>query len=254
MKIGIVGYGVVGKAIADSYDKSSGCDIEIYDPKLGFENDVTSCDAIFVCVPSPSLPDGSCDSSVLESTLEMLTDYPNVVISKTTATPDIYIKLQKKYPNLVHAPEFLTQNNASNDYVNGNFLVLGGSEWHRIVAHGVINRSTYKRNVFYTDIGTASLFKYIVNSYLATKVVAMNQYKQLADSMGSNWQEISKMLAAEPRVGASHLQVPGPDGQLGYGGMCFPKDISALLNFADTQNINLELLSKVVNINNTLRE
>ncbi len=254
MKIGIIGYGVVGKAIANSYDKEPKYKVEIYDPMLGFNSDVSDCDAVFVCVPSPSLPDGACDSSILESALQRLGEFKGVIISKTTATPDVYIRLQKQYPNLVHAPEFLTQNNAREDYQNGRLLVLGGNEWYRIVAHGIIKQSVFKTDVFYTDIGTASLFKYIVNSFLATKVIAMNQYRALADSMGLDWSELAKMLAGDPRIGSSHLQVPGPDGQFGFGGMCFPKDIEALLNYAERQNINLELLSKVVNINNTLRK
>lgn len=254
MKIGIIGYGVVGKAIAESYSKVPGCSVEIHDPALGFNQTVTDCDAVFVCVPSPELADGSCDSSILESALSMLSEYTNVIISKTTAPPDVYIKLQQQYPSLVHAPEFLTQSNAVEDYAKGGFLVIGGSEWYRIVAHGIINKSVYKSNVFYTDIGTASLFKYIVNSFLATKVIAMNQYKLLADSMGIKWSDVAVLLSQEPRIGASHLQVPGPDGQAGFGGMCFPKDISALMKFAEQQNVNLELLSKVVNINNALRK
>jgi len=92
-----------------------------------------------------------------------------------------------------------------------------------------LNSLCLKLMSFTSDIGTASLFKYIVNSFLATKVIAMNQYRALADSMGLDWSELAKMLAGDPRIGSSHLQVPGPDGQFGFGGMCFPKDIEALL-------------------------
>lgn len=253
MKIGIIGYGVVGSAVGTAFEQA-GCDLEIYDPRLGFENEVRGCDAVFVCVPSPSKPDGSCDTTMLEMALEMLVEYPNVIISKTTATPDVYVRLQKKYPNLVHSPEFLTQANAQQDFVNGKLLVLGGSEWYCTVAHSVIKRAVSHSSVFKTDIATASLFKYIVNSYLALKVVAMNQYHGLAQAMGIDWNKIAPMLAVDPRIGASHLQVPGPDGEFGYGGMCFPKDVAALLELAQQQTVNMDLLASAVNINNMLRE
>jgi len=254
MKIGIIGYGVVGSAVAASYDEVDNCEVEIYDPQLGFENEVRGCDAVFICVPSPSNTDGSCDTTMLEQSLEMLAEYPNVIISKTTATPDVYVQLQKKYPNLVHCPEFLTQRFAKEDYVNGKLLVLGGSDWWTTKAHAVIKAAVFHSSVFKTDIATASLFKYVVNSYLALKVVAMNQYHSLAEANNVNWATISKMLQADDRIGNTHLQVPGPDGEYGFGGMCFPKDISALLAMAERQSVNMDLLTQAVNINNTLRE
>jgi UDPglucose 6-dehydrogenase len=253
MKIGIVGYGIVGSAVANAFEQAD-CDLEIYDPMLGYENEVRGCDAVFVCVPSPSLADGSCDSTVLESALEMLAEYPGVIISKTTATPDIYVRLQKQYPNLVHSPEFLTQNNASEDFINGKLLVLGGDAWYCTKAHAVIKKAVQHSSVFKTDIATASLFKYVVNSYLALKVVAMNQYHGLAQALGVDWDQIAFMLASDSRIGASHLQVPGPDGEFGYGGMCFPKDVSAILKLAQQVSANMDLLTQAVNTNNMLRE
>jgi UDPglucose 6-dehydrogenase len=253
MKVGIIGCGVVGSAVAESYYNTK-CEVSIYDPAKGYEHDIFDSDAIFVCVPSPTLANGSCDSSMLESTLDMLKDYPNVIISKVTATPDIYTRLQKQYPNLVHAPEFLTQANSARDYRNGQLLVLGGNPEHCGQAEQVIKRSITPSRVVKTDIASASLFKYIVNSYLALKVIAMNQYHGLAQAIGIDWNTLASMLALDSRIGASHLQVPGPDGEFGYGGMCFPKDVSALLELARQQTVNMDLLTSVVNINNMLRE
>ncbi len=253
MKIGIIGCGVVGSAVAESYYNTK-CEVSIYDPAKGYEHNVLDSDAVFVCVPSPSLANGSCDSSMLESALDMLKDYPNVIISKVTATPDIYTRLQKQYPNLVHAPEFLTQANSARDYLKGQLLVLGGNSEYCERAQQVINRAIDPSSVFKTDIATASLFKYIVNSYLALKVIAMNQYHGLAQAIGIDWNSLVPILAADARIGSTHLQVPGPDGEFGYGGMCFPKDVAALLELAQQQTVNMDLLTSAVNINNMLRE
>lgn len=252
MKIGIIGCGVVGSAIAESYYNTK-CEVSIYDPAKGYHHDVLDSDAVFVCVPSPSKEDGTCDTSMLESALDMLKDYTNIIISKVTATPDIYKTLQEKFPKLVHAPEFLTQANSVQDYLKGKLLVLGGETSACKEAQRVIYRAVQPPSVLITDIASASYFKYVVNSYLALKVVAMNQYAQLAEQLGIKWSGMSAMLEHDTRIGASHLKVPGPDGEFGFGGACFPKDITALLALANKNSVDMELLSNAVNINNTLR-
>ena len=123
-KFGIVGLGFVGGAVRDSLDFGF-CNLILVDPPKGLPHsykDLADCEAVFVCVPSPSNEDGSCDTSILESTLEKLKDYNGVIISKTTAPPSVYENLSKQYKNLVHAPEFLTAANASRDYANGKFV------------------------------------------------------------------------------------------------------------------------------------
>jgi len=257
--IGIVGLGYVGNALFETYSFTT-TNIKTVDsdpsksPNSTYK-DLFDCDAIFVCVPSPMNTDGSCDSSILESVLVNLKGCRGVIISKVTATPDIYRKLNEQYPNLVHVPEFLTANNAYRDYISSSFTIIGGKipayarEAERIIKIG----QNHLTEVHFCPIEEAALSKYIINSFLATKVVFMNEIKALADNAGIDYNNVIRMISSDYRVGPTHNRVPGPDGSLGFGGGCFPKDVSALLKFAESLNSNLSIIDTANRKNTLLR-
>ena len=258
-KIGIVGLGFVGSAIKESMVFSDQ-EIVIIDPAKGYTNtyqDLIDCEGVFVCVPSPQGDDGSCDTSILESVLQNLqsTGYIGVIISKCTAPPDVYEQLNNQYPNLVHAPEFLTAAKANSDYANGTFAIIGGKvtayvrEAERIIRIG----QSQLNQVQYCSIGEASLAKYTINCFMSTKVIFMNEIYNLANKMGLNYDTIANMVKMDKRFGTSHMQVPGPDGSFGFGGACFPKDTSALLKIAEEQSIDMSVLNAAVKKNTLLR-
>jgi UDPglucose 6-dehydrogenase len=198
---------------------------------------------------------GHCDISYIESILEDLEDFKNVIICKSTLPPGIYKEFHKKYPNLVHAPEFLTAANANSDYENSSWVLIGGAEPYVESAKKIISSGTIKASDYHiTDIATASLFKYLANTFLSTKVIFMNQIYQLANELDVSWEEIVNLTKNDSRLGNSHWQVPGPDGKFGYGGACFPKDVSALIEHARDLGIDLSLLEQVKNINLSLRD
>ncbi len=254
-KIGIVGMGVVGGAICRS------CEFDtpiVNDPALGHNGsyeELCTCDAVYICVPSPTKSDGTCDTSILEDVLSKLKDASGVLISKVTAPPDVYERLNKIYPNLVYSPEFLTAANAMADYRNSTFVIIGGrvnayvNEAERIIKADLKNI----KSVITCGIKEAAFIKYTINSFLATKVVFMNEMQQLAKASGIDYAGIARVIDADARIGKSHLQVPGPDGQYGFGGMCFPKDTQALLKYAESVNIELSVLETAVKKNTLLR-
>ena len=261
MKIGIVGYGYVGCAIGWAYKDT---DLVIRDPKIensaGLDKFVDR-DAIFICVPSPSLKDGSCDTSILELVLKELLfvsiQNPTCVfISKTTAPPSVYKKLQQEYPNLVHSPEFLTQANSIGDYANATYCVLGGNYDWAVKARKVLQfrRRLVQDKHIIVNIETAALYKYMMNSYLATKVTFMNEFKKLADMEGVNLKDLIHLALHDDRIGATHMEVPGPDGQYGWGGSCFPKDVAAIIKEASNLNVDFELMNSVNSINKQHRQ
>lgn len=257
--IGIIGLGFVGQAIKDSLEWSTPF-VVINDPAKGFTasyEDIKKCEAVFVCVPSPQGTDGSCDTSILESVLIELkkVDYTGVIISKCTAPPDVYVKLNELYPNLVHSPEFLTAANASRDYANGTFSIIGGKiPAYCREAERVIKLSQHSLDtIAHCSIGEAALAKYTINSFLATKVVFMNEMFEVAKAAGLDYTNIAKLISLDSRIGQSHLKVPGPDGSLGFGGMCFPKDTAALLKYAEINGVNLNILDAAVKKNTILR-
>ena len=261
MKIGIIGFGYVGRAIGWAYKDT---DLVIRDPKLensaGLDKFIDR-DAIFICVPSPSLEDGHCDTTILEEVLKELLfvsiQNPKCVfISKTTAPSSTYKKLQQEYPNLVHSPEFLTQADSISDYANAKYCVLGGDYDWAVKARKVLQfrRRLVQDKHIIVNIETAALYKYMMNSYLATKVTFMNEFKKLADAEGVELKDLNHLALHDDRIGATHMEVPGPDGQYGWGGACFPKDVAAIMEEALDLGVELELLGRVEEINKKHRK
>jgi len=256
--IGIIGLGFVGSAVHNAYDIHTNVltiDLDPAKTNSSYNELIENTEAIFVCVPSPSKSNGECDTSILEDVISKLKNYKGVIISKVTATPNVYEKLQDKHPNLVHVPEFLVAASAMRDYIEETYSIIGGSviayqrEAERIIKMG---QPKHTASAF-TSIGEAALTKYIINSFLATKVVFMNEMYQLAINSGYDWRQMRILIDMDPRIGKSHTQVPGPDGLFGFGGMCFPKDTSALLKYAAKLDANLNVLKSAVKKNDLLR-
>jgi UDPglucose 6-dehydrogenase len=109
---------------------------------------------------------------------------------------------------------------------------------------------------FKVDLITASLLKYTINSWLATKVTFFNELRELYDASNTKvpWESFTDMLSRDPRMGNTHMRVPGPDGELGFGGHCFPKDTRALIYYAEQMGVDLEILQKAVDKNNKIRK
>lgn len=260
-KIAIIGLGFVGNAIHKSLNGWMSDDkISLIDPAKGLNtpySDIADYDAAFVCVPSPQSADGTADTSILESVLSNLSrvNFKGVIISKVTAPPAIYKWLNDLYPNLVHAPEFLTAANAEQDYISGRFSIIGGAVTaYRNEAERIIRiTQTGLNDVLHCSIQEAALAKYSINSFLATKVVFMNELALLADKLDCNWDTVKKAVILDKRIGTSHMQVPGPDGEYGFGGMCFPKDTSALIKCAEEAGASMSVLDTAVKTNLVLR-
>lgn len=255
-KIGIIGHGFVGQAISQNIVPPF--DPVILDPDKGFKNtydDIKSCANVFVCVPSPQGLDGQCDVSIVEDVFNKLEGYHGTIISKVTAPPDFYEEWGKKFPNLVYVPEFLRADSSMSDFSNTEWIIVGGT----VSAHQREAIRTLKqlqpaiKHIEMCGIGEAAFVKYAVNSFLATKVVFMNELNQLAETHNYDWKHLAYLIKMDRRIGDSHTQVPGPDSQYGFGGACFPKDTEALLKYAETRGVNLNILNTAVKKNTLLR-
>jgi UDPglucose 6-dehydrogenase len=255
-RIGIIGHGFVGEAIASSVIPPY--ELIIRDPAKGFNatyDELKMCEAIFVCVPSPADLAGNCDTSILEDVVSQLKDYTGVIISKVTAPPSVYEDLASRHNNLVYIPEFLTAEHNITDYQSTTWSIVGGEvgAYVREAARIIKFLQPGIRHLEFCSIGEASLIKYIINTFLATKVIFMNDMHQLAEKHGYNWRTISTLASMDKRIGDSHMKVPGPDGQYGFGGMCFPKDTSAIANYAKSLGIALNVLESAIKKNTLLR-
>jgi UDPglucose 6-dehydrogenase len=248
-KIGIIGCGFVGSAVMQANHMH---DIVMVDPsheESKTYDDLVDCKIIYVCVPTPSKSTGECDTSILEKVIDLLvqhghTDIP--IASKSTAPPEVYEKLAQKLPMLVHVPEFLTQANAADDYVNAKFSVFGGEPMASRKVANMVLPTLNNKLAYATPIKTAALYKYFANSFLAMKVLFANEFAVYAKEIGVEWDSVRTIAGADARIGGSHLQVPGPDGRYGFGSACFSKDIPAAIMFTGKK---LPLLTEAWNIN-----
>ena len=241
-KVGVLGNGFVGQAISFAFSSISEMYVYDTDPlrSLNDLEHVHNCDFVFVCVPTPMFKDGSQDLSYVERSFEKAKDGP-VYILKSTVLPGTTANLSKQYPNLkiIFSPEFLTERTAKLDMLTQSRIILGGESSLTEKVKTLFNHRFKINNIIQTDSKTAELTKYMNNSFFATKVSIMNEFKLLCEKIGANWEVALEGFASDGRIGNSHLNVPGHDGKRGYGGTCFPKDVNALLCFSKKHNIDL---------------
>lgn len=245
LKVGIIGNGFVGEAQAFAF--SPVADIFIYDVDLMRSKDplekVHNCNFVFICVPTPMSMNGDQDFSFVEQVFEKGTTTP-IYIIKSTIIPGSTERLTKKYPKfkIIFSPEFLTERNAKLDMLTQSRIILGGEKKLINSAEKLFLTRFKNKNIIKTDSTTAELIKYMNNAFFATKVSIMNEFKLISDKIGANWEDALNGFSSDGRIGDSHLNVPGHDGKLGYGGTCFPKDVNSLLNFAQNLGINLNTI------------
>ena len=257
-KIGIIGNGFVGSSVSFGFSPQTGCDgvdIKIYDKDESkathtMSEVVNDSDVIFVSVPTPSNKDGSINLDIVYDVFNDIEEWREegsepVLLLRSTVTPGTTRKLQIGFHNLriVFNPEFLTERSAKLDFINQSRFVLGGNEEDTTIVADLYKwRFGQHIPVIKTDYETAELIKYMNNTFFATKVSFMNEMKLVSDEVGANWEHCVEGFSLDGRVGHSHLNVPGPDGKMGYGGSCFPKDIQAMINFMNRMGVSPNVL------------
>jgi UDPglucose 6-dehydrogenase len=241
--IGIIGYGMVGKAVEHGFSKTT---CVISDPQHNTVSikEVVAANpaAIFVCVPTPT------DDTNYAILKRVLTDikneqYAGITVVKSTILPQ-YLEVF----DVVYNPEFLSRATNLEDFVKPPMVLIGGKRANELVNVYKQYSTVDLTKLFITDIATASMVKYTMNSFYALKVTFMNQMFDVAQEIGVDWDTVAKVLSEHPWMGSHHFQVPGPDGQRGFGGPCLPKDTKAL-----TSTYEIPLLNTVIELNNKYR-
>ena len=245
-KVGIIGNGFVGESQAFAFSPTS--DVKIYDidplkSTHTLEETLTQ-EFIFVCLPTPMKPDGSQDLSYINGFFESIKpSLDSIFIIKSTVLPGTTNLLIKKYKyKIVFSPEFLTQRTAKLDILTQARIIFGGDINLTKKVEDLFSQRFMNRHYIHTDTVTAEYIKYMNNTFFATKVSIMNEYYRLSQVLGVDWETARYGFAADGRIGDSHLHVPGPDGKLGFGGVCFPKDINALISLGQSLNCPMNVL------------
>lgn len=268
MQIGIIGQGFVGAAIRaglEHFYEVKTYDLDASKCNSTHEGVCQKSDVIFVCIPTPMRKDGSCDVRLLENVMakieagcKMRNDAPVVVI-KSTVPPGTTSRLNALATSVtvVFSPEFLTEAQSFADFKNQSRIILGGDpETDCAGAKKVkqmFRRAFPSVPIIITKHETAEAVKYFTNCFLAAKVIFANQVYEICKAASIDYDKVVEYALYDHRIGASHLAVPGPDGDLGFGGHCFPKDLAAMISFAQAHGVAAQFFGAVQTENEKYR-
>jgi len=264
MKIGIIGQGFVGSAIKAGLEKFYTVltyDIDISKCNNSHEDVCENSDIIFVCLPTPMRKDGSCDTRILEDEIKKIDTECSgnnrnkpILVVKSTVPPGTTESINNKtFLDVCFSPEFLTEANSFDDFKNQTRIIIGGPRPATGKVKRMFRRAFPTTPIIKTGHRTAEMVKYFTNSFLASKVIFANEMYDICTSLGIDYDKVTEYSLYDKRIGRSHLMVPGPDGDRGYGGHCFPKDVEAIIKFSSEAGVDASLLKKVNDINNTIR-
>lgn len=262
--IGIIGLGHVGEAILEFFEGSQG-KYEIFTYDLSSKKDylkeyltdketINKCDLSIVCVPTPQKEDGTCDISIVEEVVSWL-ETPLILI-KSTVKPGTTDYLSKKYgKNIVFSPEYCGESSYWTPYkfhteiIETPFFIFGGpkeltSKMVDIFLPIAGPVKTYRQ----TSAIAAEMAKYMENTFYATKILFCYEIAQICKAIGVDYNEARELWLLDPRINPMHTAV-FKQNKKPFSGKCLPKDLSALVKFAEEQGYEPRLLQEVIDSN-----
>ena len=261
MKIGIIGNGFIGRAMQElrndnvevfCYDK---CD-DLCEPPGTNITDMLDCDIVFISVPTPMNKEGKPNIAIVISVVKELREigYNNYIVVRSTVPPGTCDTL-----NVYFMPEFLTEKNSKNDFINNELWIYGllGIEkdaGFKTSIEQLIDTCYREKRIKYNKIQwltnkEAEMVKYFRNTFLAVKISYCNELYKLCQLNGIDYENVRTIAAQDDRIGMSHTSVPGPDGKWGFGGTCFPKDTYALLYYMKQSDMKSYVLAAAIERN-----
>lgn len=256
-KIGICGVGMVGGAVND-YFKKNNIETYLYDPNknLGSIDELNKANLIFICVPTPYLENNNgFDLSYVRNSCEIL-EGSKIVVIKSTVLPETTEKLQKEFSQhkFLFNPEFLSEDTAYDDMIYPDRQIIGYTKESQDVAEDILNllpKAKYNKIMKATE---AEMVKYFNNNFNAIKVIFANQAYDLCQALNIDYNNVMESAAKSKFIKTKdHLDVWHKNFR-GYGGKCLPKDIRAIIQFADSMGVDLKLHKITEEINNKLME
>ena len=259
MRIGIIGQGYVGTALKEGFQDFYQVEtFDKYDIAKSTQPNISDVvglsDVLFVCVPTPMKNDGTCYTGIVEEVVREINQEANgqIVVIKSTVPPGTTDRLNEEYVHTttIFNPEFLTEANFIQDFKNQNRIILGGDRKGTNKVRQIYSRIFPNATIVKTGAKHAEMVKYFTNCFLATKVSFANEMYNICKQLDIDYDKVVEYAIYDERLGKSHWAVPGPDGDFGFGGHCFPKDLSAIINSFDTYG----LLEAVENVNDQVRD
>jgi UDPglucose 6-dehydrogenase len=219
----------------------------VYDEPLGIgsRDELTGCDAAFVCVPTPAAEDGSCDTRIVEEVLQWL-EAAVIIIRSTVPVGFTDSQVQKSGKRIVFQPEYYGESTAHPfaDLSARSWMTFGGSPADVRLAVKVY-QSVCNAEVKFVmiDSRTAELAKYMENCFLALKVTFCNEFHDIAQAYGVDYNVLREAWLEDPRIGRSHTFVY--EDNRGFSGKCLPKDLNAMIDQSEKKEVNVGLLKAV---------
>jgi UDPglucose 6-dehydrogenase len=211
---------------------------------------VASADYVFLCLPTPDLPNGSVDMSYVDAVATQIGPWLRsgaVVVNKSTVpvgtTRHVAQLLGRDDVFVVSNPEFLREGNAVTDFLNPSRVVVGGDDEGAVERVAKLYDGT-NAPVIMCDATSAETIKYAANAFLATKISFINSIANICEHLGADVRVVADAIGRDPRIGGQFLQ-PGP----GFGGSCFPKDTIGLVRLAEDAGYDFGVLKSVIEAN-----
>ena len=203
---------------------------------------------LFVCVDTPPTYSGDADLSRVRAVVQELPDdSDHVLIMKSTVPAGTGESIRRDMPGLsyVSCPEFLKEGTAVKDFMNPDRVVVGADAGDEDPAGAV--EGLYRPlggEILRTDVASAEMIKLASNAFLATKISFINEIANVCEEVGADVGQVAKGMGLDERIGSSFLRAG-----IGYGGSCFPKDVSALKMLAGNTGYHFQLLTSVIEVN-----
>lgn len=246
-RIGIIGIGIVGRAL-ESYFRKREFQVFSFDKpkKIGTVVELNNANLIWIAVPTPRAFDDRCDVSIVFEAVEYL-EGPKIVIVKSTVPPGTTDKLQAKFPKhkFFHNPEFLTEITSETDFFCPSHQILGWTPQSKYLGQEILKTLPQAINSVLMPASAAEMFKYVRNSFLAVKNAFFNQVFDLCQAYNVDYEFIRRCAEADPWIGAQHLEI-WHKGKRGFNGRCLPKDTEAFLKLAQDKRECLSVLFAAV--------
>ena len=249
MLIGLIGCGAVGSACKYGFEKLGHIvkpfDIKWPETKI---QDVIDTEIVFIVVPTPSNPDGSCNTNIVEKSVKELSDlnYKGVVCVKSTVKPGTTQKLIEKYKNLnsiSFVPEFLRERCAIADFTENHELLVIGTHDMEAFSKIVDCHGSFPKAVKKVSPTEAELLKYMHNTINSTRIIFANTYYEICKKLNADYTTIKNCLLMTTKLPNLYLDVN--DSFRGYGGVCLPKDTDAMNSLVHELDLNLKLFDTI---------
>ncbi len=243
----ILGYGMVGKAMAEVFGIEKHFDIHAEKSNITLE-EAARCRFVFVCLPTPVNQEGEYAVEGIRQIIKQIEEYGTdcIYIIRSTVFPGFALGLQMSLGinRIISNPEFLSEATAVEDVKNPPFIVIGGAEGiYRAEVKAFYEARIKGAPVIETDNTTAEMAKLSLNAYFATKVIFANQTFDGCQMLGANYETVRKVMEAHPFGPKNHFKV-WFNGKRGVNGHCLPKDSKAFARYTSSP-----LVKKVVELN-----